>query len=76
MKIYVTRNTSIFFFTAFIYFIKLTLLRYEIYIIHLLMHLLISMFRYRAHIDTPPTSFCVGGGGGGHGIESNGNSQK
>lgn len=27
------------------------------------MHLLISMFRYRAHIDTPPTSFCVGGGG-------------
>lgn len=38
------------------------------------MHLLISMFRYRAHIDTPPTSFC--GGGGGHGIESNGNSQK
>lgn len=40
------------------------------------MHLLISMFRYRAHIDTPPTSFCVGGGGGGHGIESNGNSQK
>lgn len=36
------------------------------------------MFRYRAHIDTPPTSFCVGGGGGGggHGIESNGNSQK
>lgn len=40
------------------------------------MHLLISMFRYRAHIDTPPTSFCVGGGGGGHGIESNSNSQK
>lgn len=44
------------------------------------MHLLISMFRYRAHIDTPPTSFCVGGGGGGggggHGIESHGNSQK
>lgn len=42
------------------------------------MNLLISMFRYRAHIDTPPTSFCVGGGGGGcgHGIESNGNSQK
>lgn len=39
------------------------------------MHLLISMFRYRAHIDTPPTSFCVwGGGDGGHG--SNGNSQK
>lgn len=25
------------------------------------MHLLISMFRYRAHIDTPPTSFCVCG---------------
>lgn len=65
-------------FTAFIYFIKLTLLRYGIYIIHLLMNLLISMFRYRAHIDTPATSFCVGGGGGGggHGIESNGNSQK
>lgn len=42
------------------------------------MNLLISMFRYRAHIDTPATSFCVGGGGGGggHGIESNGNSQK
>lgn len=42
------------------------------------MHLLISMFRYRAHIDTSPTSFCVGGGGGGggHGIESNGNSKK
>lgn len=70
---------EIFSFTAFIYFIKLTLLRYGIYIIHLSMHLLISMLRYCACTYRHNTDILLcgwGDGGGGYGIESNGNSQK
>lgn len=49
------------------------MLRYGIYIIYLLMYLLIFMFRYCVYIDILLIFFCVGGGGGGYGIESNGN---